>query len=61
MGQQFAFQTIDKALSTQQRYVIPRCITLAQTIQQMVPENSYAVAIADSAHLALRHNEGEKA
>ena len=61
MAQQFAFQAIDKALLTQQRYVIPRCMTLAQTIQQKVPEKPYAAAIIDYAHLALQDHEGERA
>ncbi len=53
MGQQFAFQAIDKAVSTQQRQVIPRCMTLAQTIRQKVPDAPYAAAITDYARLAF--------
>ncbi len=54
LAQRFAFQAIDKASSTQQLYVIPRCMTLAQTIQQKVPDKSYATAITDYAHLILQ-------
>jgi len=56
MAQQFAFRAIDKAASTQQRYVIPRCVILAQTIQQKVPDMPYAAAITDYAHLILQQN-----
>ncbi len=56
MAQNFAFQAIDKALSTQQLYVIPRCMTLAQTIQKKEPDKPYAPAIADYARLALQQN-----
>ena len=47
MAQQLAFQAIDKASATLQQYVIPRCVMIAQAIQQKTPENSYAAAIAD--------------
>ncbi len=56
MAQQSAFRAIDKALSTQQLYVIPRCMTLAQAIQQKEPDKSYASAITDYARLALQQN-----
>ena len=56
LAQQFAFQAIDKASSTRQLYVLPRCLMVAQTLQQKAPDKPYAVAITDYADVALQHN-----
>jgi transcriptional regulator with XRE-family HTH domain len=53
LAQNYAFQAIDKALSTQQYYVISRCITLAHMIQKKEPHEPHAAAIAEYAHEAL--------
>ncbi|MBV9689666.1 MAG: hypothetical protein JO202_08130, partial [Ktedonobacteraceae bacterium] len=53
LAQDYAFQAIDKALSTQQYYVISRCITLAHMIQKKEPREFHASAIVEYAHEAL--------
>jgi Bacterial transcriptional activator domain len=56
MAQRLAFQAIDKASATLQQYVIPRCMVVAQAMNQKKPDTSYAAAIAEYAHLALRQS-----
>ena len=60
VAQQFAFQAIDKAMTTQQWYVIPRCLTVAQTLQQQKPESPYAAAITEYAHFTQQYHIGEE-
>ncbi len=59
MAQHCAFQAIDKAFSTRQHYVIPRCLMVAHTLQEKAPEKPYAAAITDYAHLTVQQREGE--
>jgi hypothetical protein len=59
MAQHLAFQAIDKARATHQLYVIPRCLTVAQTLQRQRPESSSAAAITEYVHLAQHHPRGE--
>ena len=54
--QTYAFRSIDKALSTDRLYIIPRCITLAQGIQARDPGESHAAAILEYTHIALHEN-----
>lgn len=56
----YAFQSIDKALTTNRLYIIPRVITLAQKIQKKDLHEPHAIAIADYAHAVLHeHSRGE--
>ena len=54
--QTYAFRSIDKALSTDRLYIIPRCITLARGIQARGPGESHAAAILEYAHIVLHGN-----
>lgn len=54
--QAYAFQAIDKAHATDRLYIIPRCITLAQGIQQRDPGEPHAAAILEYAHVALHED-----
>jgi DNA-binding SARP family transcriptional activator len=58
-AQKYAFQAIDKALSTQQLYVLSRCISFAQSTHQSNIHSAYATAVLDYAHSALLQNSGE--
>jgi transcriptional regulator with XRE-family HTH domain len=51
--QKYAFRSLDKALDTDRLYIIPRCITLAQKIQERDPHNAHASAIVEYAHVTL--------
>ncbi len=48
--QAYAFRAIDKAISTQQFYVIPRCLVLARTLQKKDANDPHTTAIIEYAH-----------
>ncbi len=54
--QTYAFRSINKALATDRLYIVPRCITLAQGIQERDPHEPHAAAILEYAHIALHEN-----
>ena len=51
--QMYAFRSLDKALETDRLYIIPRCNTLAQKIQERYPQEAHASVIAAYAQAAL--------
>jgi transcriptional regulator with XRE-family HTH domain len=54
--QAYAFRSIDKALTTDRVYIIPRFIILARGIQKKDPHESHAASIIDYAQTALYEN-----
>ena len=57
LAQQLAFRAIDKAFLTQQFYVIPRCMMVAQTIQQKAPDKpGMQRQLLEYAHLTLQQS-----
>lgn len=52
--QVYAFRSIQKALSTDRLYIIPRFLTLSSTIQKRDPHEPHAAAIAEYARFALQ-------
>lgn len=55
-AQAYAFRSIDKAITTDRLYIVPRFIPLAQKIQDKDPHEPHATAILEYAQAALHTN-----
>lgn len=55
--QGYAFRSIDKALTTNRLYIIPRFVNLAQKIQEKDRHESHACAIVEYANVALQNSK----
>lgn len=59
MAQVYALRSIEKALATNRLYIVPRFVTLAQTIRQKDLHSPHATIIADYAHTYLQFHYKE--